>query len=116
MMFAHAPVVYAGFGFPWGLLILGGILYLLWRNGMFGGPGRYGGWRNGGYGPGYGPGPTPGQGGPGFRGPREYFDEWHRQAHEAERAQPQAQAPAAPPAPATPAAEGPAAGQGGPTQ
>jgi hypothetical protein len=119
MMLAHVPIVYAGFGFPWGLLILGGILYLLWRNGMFGGPGRYGGWRNGGYGPGYGPGPGqggPGQGGPGFRGPREYFDEWHRQAHEAAAQAQQPASPAAPAAPAAPAGEAPAAGNNEPAR
>ncbi len=123
-MLTDMPLVLAGGGFPWGLLIIGGILYLLWRNGMFGGPGRHGGWRGGygpgpGYGPGYGPGPeagpgqgpAQGQGGPGIRGPREYFDEWHRQAHEAE-AQVQTQTPAAPPAPAAPNA--PAAGNSDP--
>jgi hypothetical protein len=112
-MMTEMAVVTMGGGFPWGLLIIGGILYLLWRNGMFDGRGRHGG-----YGPGYGPGP--GQGGPGFRGPREYFDEWHRQAHEA-GAQPQAQAPVAPAAPAAPQApaapaaqapQAPAAGNG----
>ena len=98
---AHFPVYYAGGGFPWGLLIIGGILYFLWRNGAFGGPGRhwngprFGGW----YGPGYGPGqppqpPAPGQaGGPMFQGPRAMFDEWHRQAHESAGAPPQPPAP-----------------------
>jgi hypothetical protein len=114
---AVTPVHYAGGGFPWGLLIIGGIIYLLWRKGMFGGPGRNGGYGpgrgiqryGGGYGPGYEPGPAPdapgagqpqGQGqnwGPEFHGPRAWFEEWHRQAHEAERAQ--RPAPPAPPAP-----------------
>lgn len=127
MMLTEMPLVYAGSGFPWGLLIIGGILYLLWRNGMFDGRGRRGpDWRNGGghgpgYGPGYGPpqfpeGPSPAQGGgPGFRGPREFFDEWHRQAHAADA---QAQAPVAPQAPpappAAPAPEAPAPGNGEP--
>jgi hypothetical protein len=120
MMLTEMPVVMAGGGFPWGLLIIGGILYLLWRNGMFDGRGRHGrGGPYGGYGPGYGPpqfpegrgpeqGPGQGQGGSFFRGPQEYFDEWHRQAHAAD-AQPQAPAaPAAPVTPAQPAAPAPA--------
>jgi hypothetical protein len=42
-----------------------------------------------------------GQGGsPVFRGPRAFFDEWHRQAHE-EAARTQRPAPPAPPAPST---------------
>jgi hypothetical protein len=137
MMITEMPVVMAGGGFPWGLLIIGGILYLLWRNGMFDGRGRRGPY--GGYGPGYGPpqfpegrgpgqgqgqgqGPEQGQGGGSFfRGPQEYFEEWHRQAHAAD-AQPQSQpqAPAAPAAPVTPAQpaapapapEAPASGNG----
>jgi hypothetical protein len=114
---------YAGGGFPWGLLILGGIAYFLWTKGVFGGAGRFG---NGGrfgeggygapYGPaqgpegsGYGPSAGAGQGNvPGFGGPRAMFEEWHRQAHETSGTQPhaqdQGQAPAAPPVmPATPA-------------
>ena len=126
MTLMEMPVMYAGGGFPWGLLIIGGILYLLWRNGMFGGPGRYGpggpGQHDGGgYGPGsgYGPTPTPGApgapgpgqgGGPGFGGPHALFEEWHRQAHEAERVQ-QPHAPAGPPATGAPEATG-AAGTG----
>ena len=79
--------------FPWGLLILGGIGYIAWRKGAFdrfGGPG--GPFGNGGnhgergvqrYGTGIGPGQASGHGGsPVFRGPRAFFDEWHRQAHE----------------------------------
>jgi hypothetical protein len=98
--------------FPWGLLILGGIAYVAWRKGAFdrfggpggpfGGGGRYvgsgGPGPEGGYTPPQGPeSPGPGPGfGPGFRGPRAFFDDWHRQAHEAERAQ--RPAPPAPPA------------------
>jgi hypothetical protein len=106
VVLAHFPVYYAGGGFPWGFLIIGGILYFLWRNGAFGGPGRH--WNGprfgGGYGPGYGPGqppqpPAPGQdGGPMFQGPRAVFDEWHRQAHES------AAATQTPPAPGQPSA------------
>ena len=56
------------------------------------------------YGAGNGPAQTPGaqasgQGGsPVFRGPRAFFEEWHRQAHE-EAARAQYPAPPAPPAP-----------------
>ena len=85
--------------FPWGLLILGGIGYIAWRKGAFdrfGGPppgGERGIQRYGG-GPAYG----------GFRGPRGYFEEWHRESHEAERTR--SAAPPVPPAAATaPAAE-----------
>ena len=111
MMLTESPVYYAGGGFPWGLLIIGGILYLLWRNGMFGGPGRHGNGQRygGGYGSGYSPAPMPenpgpGQSGdPGFRGPRAVFEDWHQQAHQTAGMPPQA--PAAPPAPpAAPAA------------
>ena len=130
MMLTHEPVMYAGGGFPWGLLIIGGILYFLWHKGVIGGPGR-GNWQrhNGGNG-GYYPAQMPGPGGPPpaggqqpqpgqfggqypqdqgqaqFSGPRAWFDEWHRQAHEAENAPAhghQAQ-PFTPPAPAAPAA------------
>ena len=111
MMLTDSPMYYAGGGFPWGLLIIGGILYFLWRNGMFGGPGRHGnGHRYGGYGSGYGPAQMPGapgaeQGGdPVFRGPRGVFDEWHRQAHETAGTPAHTQAPAAPPAPPAPPA------------
>lgn len=114
MILAHEPMMYAGGGFPWGLLILGGILFLLWRNGLFDRGGRPGfGPRNGGYSGGYGPGyppapmppANPEQGGEHhFGGPRAMFEAWHRQAHEAERAAAQqhvapAQTPAAAPAP-----------------
>ena len=106
------PMYYAGGGgFPWGLLIIGGILYFAWRKGVFGGgPGHFG---NGqGYGPGRnvqrydaaGYGPTQNVAGQGYRqpqgqnwGPRGLFEEWHRQSHEAERHQPPA--PGAAPAP-----------------
>ena len=119
-MLTEMPLYTAGGGFPWGLLILGGIVYFLWHKGVIGGPGRFGGPRHGGYG-GYGndyppapmpPAPGQGQGpaGPGFRGPREYFDEWHRQAHAAESVPTQPanvpQPPAAPQAPVTPQASG----------
>lgn len=109
-MLTEMPLYAAGGGFPWGLLIIGGIIFFLWQKGMIGGPGRYGGPRHDGYGNGYPPAPmppTPGQGqgpaGPSFRGPREYFDEWHRQAHDAQTipATP-AEQPAAPQAPVTP--------------
>jgi hypothetical protein len=112
MLAAHGPVYMMGCGFPWGLLIIGGILYLLWRNGAFGGPGRrdFGpGQHFRGYG-GYPPAPAPGQPEPQqdwsmhFRGPRDLFEEWHRQAHAAGPQQPPAQpAPPAPPAGQTPA-------------
>lgn len=89
--------------FPWGLLVVGGIGFVAWKKGAFdrlGGPG-------GPFGPGgngqrgiqpYGS--APGQNfGPAFRGPRAFFDEWHRQAHEAAHGQPVSyQAPPAPPA------------------
>jgi hypothetical protein len=118
--------------FPWGLLILGGIGFVAWRKGAFdrfGGPGGpFASFGNSGqhsergmerYGAGNGSAQTPvaqayGQGGsPVFRGPRAYFDDWHRQAHE-EESRRQNPAPPAPPAP--PAGEpGPryAAPQGG---
>ena len=56
------------------------------------------------YGTGSGPADTPGAsasgqvGSPVFRGPRAFFDEWHRQAHE-DAARAQYPAPPAPPAP-----------------
>ena len=105
--------------FPWGLVILGGIGYVAWRKGAFdrfngpGGPfdggngnGQRGGQR---YGAGHVPAPTPGsplsgQGfGSGLRGPRAFFDDWHRQAHEA-ATRVQYPAPPAPTAPPTGAA------------
>jgi len=126
MMLSDMPMHYAGGGFPWGLLIIGGILYFVWRSGMFGGPGRHGnGQRYGGFGPGYNPRQAPEDFGPGqgdavFRGPRAVFDDWHRQAHETPGAPPQAQAPSATPAPpAPPAAAAPdshAAGDGEPVR
>ncbi|MCD6029150.1 MAG: hypothetical protein K0S78_1324 [Thermomicrobiales bacterium] len=92
--------------FPWEVLILGGIGYVAWRKGAFdrlSGPG-------GPFGPGgnvergvqrYG---DAGQGaGMVFRGPRALFEDWHREAHEAERARyaaPPAPRPTSPPAPA----------------
>ena len=135
LMLTDMPMHYAGGGFPWGLLIIGGIVYFLWSKGVFDGRGRFGnGGRFGGGGTGYGPaqGPEgsgygPGAGAPqgstpGFSGPRAMFDDWHRQAHETAGTPPQAQAqaPAAPPAsPAAPAAaatETPVAGDGEPAR
>jgi hypothetical protein len=125
LMLTDMPMHYAGGGFPWGLLIIGGIVYFLWSKGVFDGRGRFGnGGRFGGYSSGYGPaqgpegsgyGPGTGQGStPGFGGPQAMFEEWHRQAHEASgtqaHAQEQAQAPAAPPA--TGATETPTSGDG----
>lgn len=114
---------YGGPHFPWGLLILGGIGYIAWRKGAFdrfGGPGGQGGPFNGGhhherlvqrYGTGSGPVNTSGAstsgqaGSPLFRGPRAFFDEWHRQAHE-DAARAQYPAPPAPPAGASGAPTG----------
>jgi hypothetical protein len=112
--------------FPWGLVILGGIGYIAWRKGAFdrfGGPGGpFGNGSNHGergmqvYGTGNGPAQTPGaaafgQGGsPVFRGPRAFFEEWHRQAHE-ETARAQYPVPPAPPAPP---ADAPNFGRGAP--
>jgi hypothetical protein len=110
--------------FPWGLVILGGIGYIAWRKGAFdrfGGPGgSFGPFGSGGhqgergmqrYGTGNGPTNVAGQGGsPVFRGPRAYFEEWHRQAHE-ETARAQYPAPPTPPAPP---AEAPGANHGAP--
>jgi hypothetical protein len=117
------PLYYAGGGFPWGLLIIGGLIYFAWRKGFFGGPGRYGpGNGNGNGGHRYG-GYTPAQMtqdhgarqhyGPEFRGPRAFFEEWHRQSHEAEAARQHYQDYPAPPAPpASPSPPSPAAPQG----
>ena len=115
------PMQYAGGGFPWGLLIIGGIVYFLWTKGVFDGRGRFGngGRFGGGYGAGYGsvqrpegsgygPGAGAGAGsGSDFSRPRAMFDDWHRQAHETSETQPHTQAPAPsamPPAPPTAAA------------
>jgi hypothetical protein len=106
---------HGGPDFPWGLLIVGGIGYFAWRKGAFdrfNGPGGpFGNGQRGiqQYGAGNGPmqtqgGPNPGQGfGGGFRGPRAFFDEWHRQSHQ--EAQAQYPAPPAPPAPQAPTAD-----------
>ena len=129
-MLTDMPMHYAGGGFPWGLLIIGGILYFVWRSGMFGGPGRHvNGQRFGGYGSGYGPAHGPegsgfapgagaGQGNtPGFGGPRAMFDDWHRQAHETAGTPPRGEAPAAPAAaPATATNETAASGDGEPAR
>jgi hypothetical protein len=134
-MLTDAPMHYAGGGFPWGLLILGGIVYFLWSKGVFDGRGRFGnGGRFGGssygagYGPaqgpegsGYGPGAGVGQGStPGFGGPRAMFEEWHRQAHETAGTPAHSETSSAPPAtPASPGAtvtEAPAAGNSEPAR
>ena len=135
LMLTDAPMYYAGGGFPWGLLILGGIVYFLWSKGVFDGRGRsanggrFGGGGSGaGYGPplgpegaGYGSGAGAGQeNSPGFGGPRAMFEEWHRQAHETAGTPAHTATPAAPPAPPTsPAAaatETPAAGDSEPAR
>jgi hypothetical protein len=123
---APASIHYrSGPHFPWEILIVGGIAYIAWRKGAFDRLGGPGGPFGGGprdlqqYGPGGGQTPPygPGQGyGPAFRGPRAFFDDWHRQAHEAQRAQYQAPAtpptpPAAPQSPATADVSGNGAGQ-----
>ena len=101
---------YRGGGYPWGLLIIGGILYFFWKKGSFDRHNGRGPFGPGGYGPpatmqqGGQQGPDPrafmspeqrvqweqqqaqwaqryGQGQQ-FRGPRGFFDDWHRQAHE----------------------------------
>ena len=100
--------------FPWGLVILGGIGYVAWRKGAFGRFGGPGGpFGNGGnhgqrgvqrYGTSNGPAQTPGAqmsalgGSSVFRGPRAFFEEWHRQAHE-QTARAHYPAPPVPPAP-----------------
>jgi hypothetical protein len=131
-MLTDMPMHYAGGGFPWGLLIIGGIVYFLWSKGVFDGRGRFGnGGRFGGYGAGYGSaqrpegsgyGPSAGaeQGStPGFSGPRAMFEEWHRQAHEASGTPHHSEAPSTPPASATPPAAAPessASSDGGPVR
>ena len=42
LMLTDMPMHYAGGGFPWGLLIIGGIVYFLWTKGVFDGRGRFG--------------------------------------------------------------------------
>jgi hypothetical protein len=132
LMLTDTPVYSAGGGFPWGLLILAGLVYFLWTKGVFDGRGRFGnGGRFGGYGPGYGSGQGPegsgygpgadvGQGStPGFSGPRAMFEEWHRQAHETSGTPPHGETPSAPAAPATPpaaATDRPASGEGDTTR
>ena len=129
LMLSGAPMYYAGGGFPWGLLIIGGIVYFLWSKGVFDGRGRFGNggrFGGGGYGssygppqapdaPGYGPSTGGGQGStPGFGGPRVMFEEWHRQAHETSGTPPHTEAPVAPPAAAT--SETSASGDSAPTR
>jgi hypothetical protein len=97
--------------FPWELLILGGIGYVAWRKGAFdrlGGPGGPFGSGNGNGERGVQRYGEPAQGaGPVFRGPRAFFEEWHRESHEAQRARYAAPAaPQAAPAPQASAAEG----------
>jgi hypothetical protein len=101
--------------FPWGLVIVGGIAYIAYRKGAFDrftGPGGAFGPGTGDYGvQRYGGGSdVPPPAGPAFRGPRAFFDDWHRQAHEAEQAR-QTQ-PAAQTAYAGQAAPAPGNGQG----
>ena len=131
-MLTDMPMHYAGGGFPWGLLIIGGIVYFLWTKGVFDGRGRFGnGGRFGGYGAGYGSaqgpegsgyGPSTGAGQgstPGFSGPRAMFEEWHRQAHETSGTPHHGEAPSTPSASAMPPAaapESPATGDGGPVR
>jgi hypothetical protein len=129
LMLSDTPMYYAGGGFPWGLLIIGGIVYFLWSKGMFNGRGRFGNgghFGGGGYGssygpaqapdsPGYGPGAEAGHGStPGFGGPRAMFDEWHRQAHETAGSPPHTQSHIASPTTAT--SEAPASGDGAPAR
>jgi hypothetical protein len=124
------PMHYAGGGFPWGLLIIGGIVYFLWTKGVFDGRGRFGNggrFGGGGYGAGYssargpegsgyGPGAGAGQGStPGFGGPRAMFEEWHRQAHEVSGTPTHSETPSASSVPAaSPVSptDGPASGDG----
>jgi hypothetical protein len=87
---ANARYYRGGPDFPWGLLFVGGIGYIAWRKGAFdrfSGPGGpFGNSQRGiqQYGAGYDARSGQEQGyGPAFRGPRAFFDEWHRQAHEA---------------------------------
>ena len=123
----HMHYMGGGGGFPWGLLILGGILYFFWKKGSFERHNGRGPFGPGGYGPpatmqqGGQQGPDPrafmspeqraqweqqqaqwaqryGQGQQ-FRGPRGFFDDWHRQAHEGFGHQTTA---ATPPPPSTP--------------
>jgi len=131
-MLTDMPMHYAGGGFPWGLLIIGGIIYFLWSKGIFEGRGRFGnGGRFGGSGTGYGsaqgpeasgygPGAGAGQGStPGFSGPRAMFEEWHRQAHESAGMPPHSETPSTSPVSPTHTAagpEGPASGDGGPAR
>jgi hypothetical protein len=90
VLLVHTPVMYAGGGFPWGLLIIGGLLYLLWQKGAFGGPGNRG----------FGRSQMPG-------GPRDLFEQWHREAHQAGTAQAAPPQAAQPQAPVAPAADAP---------
>ena len=77
------------FPFPPFLLIVGGLFFLAWRKRWIG------------HGNGHGHGPGSRGRGPGPGGPPRFFEEWHRQAHEAD---PRPVTPVTPAAPATPAA------------
>ena len=119
-MLTEMPMYYAGGGFPWGLLIVAGIIYFLWNKGVFdgrkfGNGSRWGGPGGpGGYGPGPGAGYSPAQpvenagygAGQGSYGDqRAAFEEWHRQAHASGVEHGHHVAPSAPSAPAAPAGE-----------
>jgi hypothetical protein len=101
-MLTDMPMHYARSGFPWGLLIVAGIIYFLWSKGVFDGRGRWGSggrWGGpggpggpGGFGPapggGYAPAPPVeqtgyGAGQGGYDAQRAMFEEWRRQAHAA---------------------------------
>lgn len=101
--------------FPWGLVIVGGIAFVAYRKGAFDrftGPGGAFGPGAGGYGvQRYGGGGNVPPAGPAFRGPRSFFDDWHRQAHEAAQGQ-QPQQPAGQPASAGPYSAATGNGQG----
>jgi hypothetical protein len=116
-MLTEMPMYYAGGGFPWGLLIVAGIIYFLWNKGVFdgrkfGNGGRWGG--PGGYGPGPGAGYSPAQpvenagygaGQGSYSDQRAAFEEWHRQAHASGVEHGHHAPPATPAAPSAPAGE-----------
>jgi hypothetical protein len=101
VLLIHGPVMEAG-GFPWGLLIIAGLVYLIWSKNSGRPWGR--GFDNS---RGFGNSQM-------HSGPQALFDQWHREAHQAaqpqtaqpQAAQPQASQPyaAQPQAPAAPAA------------
>jgi hypothetical protein len=117
-MLTEMPMYYAGSGFHWGLLIVGGIIYFLWTKGVFSGRGFGNGGRWGGPGgpSGYGSGPgggyapaqpvehaSYGAGQGSSADPRAMFEEWHRQAHASGVEHGHHAAPVAPSSPAAPA-------------